>query len=132
MLRSTLTVFMLPMLLLLGSGSDNSAAELKQQSPNAQTETTEKLIVASGSATIDLDLAEGERQRVDRLVGARDGDFRVVVFRHTTPLLPKGQRGNALVLSKTAEELPGWIANEARQQLDMIGGRARVTDCTEP
>ena len=56
MLRLTLTVFMLPTLLLLGSSSENSAAREKQRSADAQTETTEKLIAASGSATIDLDL----------------------------------------------------------------------------
>src|ERR1700694_5041393 len=56
MLRSTLTVFMLPMLLLLGSSSDNSAARVTQKSNDIQTETVEKLIVASGSATIDIDL----------------------------------------------------------------------------
>ena len=56
MLRSTLTVFMLPVLLLLGSSSDNSAARVKQKSTDIQTETVEKLIVASGSATMDVDL----------------------------------------------------------------------------
>ena len=56
MLRSTLTVFMLPLLLLLGSSSDNSAARVKQKSKEIQTETIEKLIVSSGNATIDVDL----------------------------------------------------------------------------
>ena len=56
MLRSILTVFMLPMLLLLASSSDNSAAREKQKSADIQVETVEKLIVASGSATLDLDL----------------------------------------------------------------------------
>src|SRR5438552_4355942 len=56
MLRSILTVFMLPVLLLLGSSSDNSAARVRQKSNEIQTETVEKLIVASGSATMDVDL----------------------------------------------------------------------------
>ena len=56
MLRSILTVFTLPMLLLLGSSSNNSAARPKQKSTDIQTETVEKLIVASGSVTVDIDL----------------------------------------------------------------------------
>src|SRR5438046_9838366 len=56
MLRSILTVFMLPVLALLGSSSDNSAVRTNQKSTDIQTETVEKLIVASGSATIDVDL----------------------------------------------------------------------------
>ena len=56
MLKSTLTGFMLPLLLLFGSSSDNSAARVKQKSTDIQTETVEKLIVASGSVTMDVDL----------------------------------------------------------------------------
>ena len=56
MLKSKLTVFMLPLLLLLGSSSDNSAAREKQKSTEIQTETVEKLIVASGSVSMDVDL----------------------------------------------------------------------------
>src|SRR3989442_43482 len=56
MLRSILTVFMLPILLLLGSSSDNSAAKPKQSNSENETETVEKLIVASGSVIMDVDL----------------------------------------------------------------------------
>src|SRR5205814_1134915 len=56
MLRSILTVFMFPMLLLLGSSSDNSAARFKQKSTDIRVETVEKLIVASGSATMEVNL----------------------------------------------------------------------------
>ena len=55
MLKSTLTVLMLPFLLLFGSSS-NSAAGAKQKSRDIHTETVEKLIVASGSVTMDVDL----------------------------------------------------------------------------
>src|SRR6059058_372019 len=57
MLKSALTVFMLPLFLLLGSSSDNSAARPEQKSTDIQTETVEKLIVASGNVTMDIDLA---------------------------------------------------------------------------
>ena len=56
MLKSTLTSFMLPLLLLLSSSSDNSAAREKQKNADIPTETVEKLIVASGSATMEVDL----------------------------------------------------------------------------
>src|SRR5438105_10228204 len=55
MLRRIPTVFMLPILLLLGSGSDNSAARVKE-GKEIQIETVERLIVANGAATLDLDL----------------------------------------------------------------------------
>lgn len=69
---------------------------------------------------------------VARLVGARSGDFRIVIFRHTAPLLPKTERGQSLVLSKTAQSLPNWIRNTTRQKLELIGGQQRVVDCTSP
>src|ERR1043165_9485505 len=56
MLRRIPTVFMLPLLLLLGSGSDNSAARVKGENKETKLETVEKLIVANGAATLDLDL----------------------------------------------------------------------------
>ena len=55
MLKSTLTGLMLPLLLLVG-GSSDSAAGAKQKSTDIQTETVEKLIVASGNVTMDVDL----------------------------------------------------------------------------
>src|SRR5438477_12898388 len=57
MLKSASTVFMLPLFLLLGSSSNNSAARPEQKNTDIQTETVEKLIVASGSVTMDVDLA---------------------------------------------------------------------------
>src|SRR5947208_13136791 len=57
MLKSTLSLFLLPTVLLLASSSDNSAAKPKQSSPPDQTETVEKLIVANGTAALDLDLS---------------------------------------------------------------------------
>src|SRR5712671_4226577 len=56
MLKSTLMGAMLPLFLLLGSSSENSAAGSKQKSTEIQTETVEKLIAASGSVTMEVDL----------------------------------------------------------------------------
>ena len=56
MLRSTLTALILPLLLLVSGSSGNSAPQSPAKSTGIQTETVEKLIVASGSVTMDVDL----------------------------------------------------------------------------
>jgi hypothetical protein len=62
MLKSKLIHFALPLLLLFcppKAGSENSAAGSKQKSPDSQTGATgtlQKMIVESGSVTMDLDL----------------------------------------------------------------------------
>ncbi len=66
MLKRTLISFALPVVLLLGNESGNHAAqsaaaqtrgaEPKQNSSQSQTGTLQKMIVASGSVDMDLDL----------------------------------------------------------------------------
>src|SRR4029077_3590389 len=56
MLRKMLSYFVLPLLLLLSNSSENSVAGSKQTSPQGQTGTLQKVIVADGSITMDLDL----------------------------------------------------------------------------
>jgi len=62
MLKSKLIRFALPLLLLFcppKAGSENSVAGSKQKSPDNQagaTGTLQKMIVESGSVTMDLDL----------------------------------------------------------------------------
>jgi hypothetical protein len=56
MLRKTLGYFILPLLLLSINSSENSVAQSREKSPQEQTGTLEKMIVASGSAAMDLDL----------------------------------------------------------------------------
>jgi len=56
MLRKTLTAFTLSFLLLLGSGWENYAAQPAQKMSDAATGTLQKMIVESGSVTLDLDL----------------------------------------------------------------------------
>src|SRR6202140_167626 len=48
--------FMLPLLLLLSNSSGNPVAQLQKKSPEQPTGTLEKMIVASGSGAMDLDL----------------------------------------------------------------------------
>ena len=56
MIRKMLGYFTLPLLLLLSNSSGNSAPQLPGKSPDGKTGTRERLIVASGSVTMNLDL----------------------------------------------------------------------------
>ena len=56
MLKSKLIPFTLPLLLLFSNSSENSVAGSKRTSPESQTGTLEKMIVADGSVTMDIDL----------------------------------------------------------------------------
>jgi len=56
MFKTILSYFMLPLLLLLSNSSGNSAAQVQKRSPEQPTGTLEKMIVASGSVAMDLDL----------------------------------------------------------------------------
>src|SRR6202163_4349356 len=56
MFKTILSYFTLPLLLLLSNSSGNSAAQVQKRSPEQPTGTLEKMIVASGSAAMDLDL----------------------------------------------------------------------------
>ena len=47
---------MLPLVSLLGNSSGNYAAQLTQKTSDAPTGTLQKMIVESGSVTMDLDL----------------------------------------------------------------------------
>ena len=65
MFGKMLSYFTLPLLLLLSNSSGNSAPQLPGKSPEGQTGTRERLIVGSGTVTMDLDL--------DRLKGIDSG-----------------------------------------------------------
>src|ERR1700730_11118681 len=56
MFKTILSYFTFSLLLLLSNSSGNSAAQVQKNSPEQPTGTLEKMIVASGSAAIDLDL----------------------------------------------------------------------------
>ena len=56
MSKITCTGFALLLLLFLGNSSGNYAAQSKQKTPDARTDTLQKMIVQSGSVTMQLDL----------------------------------------------------------------------------
>src|SRR6266404_7166226 len=76
MLKSKLIRFALPLLLLFSNGSENSVAGSKQKSPDSQTGATgtlQKMIVESGSVTMDLDL-----NRLNGTAPATTGSSRIL------------------------------------------------------
>src|SRR3984893_12177845 len=56
MFKTILSYFTFSLLLLLSNSSGNSAAQFQKNSPEQPNRTLEKMIVASGSAAMDLDL----------------------------------------------------------------------------
>src|SRR6266404_263901 len=56
MFKKLLSYFTLPLLLLLSNSSGNSAPQSPGKSPQGQTGTLEKMIVANGNVAMDLDL----------------------------------------------------------------------------
>ena len=121
MLKSTLTGFMLPVLLLFGSSSDNSAARVKQKSTDVQTETVEQLIVAGGSATMDLDLnrlndagSATEKSKLEtlRFALAPDSFFTIVV---TNNVLRGPLPGSMGLIPQNAANLPAFLSASLHQ-----------------
>src|SRR5437762_11736687 len=56
MFRKMFCYFTLPLLLLLSNSSGNSVPQSRAKSPEGQTGTLEKMIVANGNVAMDLDL----------------------------------------------------------------------------
>ena len=87
MLKSKLALFALPLLLLFGNSSENSVAGSKQNSPETQTGTLQKMIVADGSVAMDVDLnrlngvssATGKLETL-RFTVAPNSFFTILVF----------------------------------------------------
>jgi hypothetical protein len=63
MFRKILSYFTLPLLLFIGNSSGNSASQSTGKSGDGQTATLERMVVATGNVTMDLNL--------DRLKGIR-------------------------------------------------------------
>src|SRR5215813_6456686 len=87
MLKKTLTAFTLCFLSLLGSGWENYAAQPSQKMSDAATGTLLKMIVESGSVTLDVDLngLNGSSSLVARPVtlnfaAAANSFFPILVF----------------------------------------------------
>src|SRR5438093_9589413 len=109
MLKKTVTAFTLSFLLLLGSGWENYAAQPSQKMSDAATGTLQKMIVESGSVTMDLDLngLNGSSSLVARPVtlhfaAAANSFFPILVF---NDLLRAAETGSMTLIPQNTANL---------------------------
>src|SRR5436190_2180429 len=112
MLKKTLTAFTLCFLSLLGSGWENYAAQASQKMSDAATGTLQKMIVESGSVTLDLDLngLNGSSSLVARPVtlqfaAAANSFFTILVF---NDLLRGPEPGSIALAAPAGVNAPGY------------------------
>ncbi|MGB8340711.1 MAG: hypothetical protein WCE51_03905 [Chthoniobacterales bacterium] len=120
MSKNLITYLMLPLLFLFCNSSQNSAAGSKENGPNGQTGTLQKMIVAEGSVTMDVDLnrlngissAPGKPETL-RFTVAPSSFFPVLVF---NDVLRGAQQGGALVLiPQNTATLPAALSASLNQ-----------------
>jgi outer membrane biosynthesis protein TonB len=121
MMKKTLSYFALPLLLLLSNSSGNSAPQSAGKSPEGQTGTLEKMIVASGNVAMDLDLnrlngtpAATKESKLDTLhfqVGS-NSFFTILVFNN---VLRGPEAGSMALIPGNAATLPGALQASAHQ-----------------
>jgi hypothetical protein len=120
MSKKLFTYVMLPLLLLFCNSSQNSLAGSKQKSPDAQTGTLEKMIVASGSVVMDIDLnrlngisSAIAKAETLRFAAAADSFFTILVFNN---ILRGPERGSIALIPQYSATLPAAL-NASRNQL---------------
>jgi len=120
MLKSKLIPFTLPLLLLLSNSLENSVAGSKQKSPESQTGTLEKMIVADGSVSMDIDLNRLNRisSTVPKLETLRfvvkpNSFFTILVF---NDLLRAAESGSMGLIPQNTADLPASL-NASLSQL---------------
>ena len=120
MTKKPLTYLMLPLLFLFCNSSQNSVAGSEQKGPDAQTGTLEKMIVADGSVTMDVDLnrlngissATGKPETL-RFAVAHNSFFTVLVF---NDVLRGAQQGGAIALiPQNTAALPAALSASLKQ-----------------
>ena len=120
MSKNLITYLMLPLLLLFCNSSQNSVAGSKQEGPDGQTGTLQKMIVAEGSVTMDVDLnrlngissATGKPATLHFAV-ASNSFFPVLVF---NDVLRGAQQGGALALiPQNTATLPAALSASLNQ-----------------
>jgi len=121
MSRITLTCFALLLLLFLGSGSENYAAQSKPNTADAPTGTLQKMIVENGSVTMDLDLnrfnaisSVPARTVTPHFAAAANSFFTILVF---NDLLRSPEPGSMALVpeSEAAPTLPAALAASLKQ-----------------
>ena len=121
MLRKMLSYFTLPLLLLLSNSSGSSASQSPAKSPEGQTGTLEKMIVANGNVAMDLDLnrlngvasgtQESKRETLRFQVGS-NSFFTILVFNN---VLRGSEMGSMGLIPGNAASLPGPLQSSVNQ-----------------
>ncbi len=113
MLRKMLSYFVLPLVLLFINSSGNSVAGSKQKSPESQTGTLQKMIVADGSVTMDLDLnrlngisSVAARPATLHFAAAANSFFPILVFN----VLLRGPEPGSIALVPQVQAIPALPA----------------------
>src|SRR6266446_6445786 len=121
MFRKMLSYFTLPLLLVLSNSSGNSAPQSTAKSPEGQTGTLEKMIVANGHVAMDLDLnrlngtaagtQESKRETL-RLQVSPNSFFTVLVFNN---VLRGAEPGSMGLIPENTANLPGPLQSALNQ-----------------
>ena len=96
----------------INNGSDNSVARVRQEGPESQTGTLEKMMVADGSAAMDIDLNRlngiGLPSRIKslRFTVAPDSFFTILVF---NKVLRGPELGSMTLIPKSSASLPAAL-----------------------
>src|SRR4029077_20821885 len=111
MLKNILIVLILLLVSLLGNSSGHYAAQLTQKTSDAPTGTLQKMIVESGSVTMDLDLngLNGSGSLVARAVTLQfavgaNSFFPILVFND----LLRGPESGSMALIPAGVNAPGY------------------------
>jgi hypothetical protein len=113
MFRKLLSYFTLPLLLLLGNSSGNSAPQAVGSRP--QTGTMEKMIIANGTVAMDLDLSRlngSAKRQSARFEISPDSFLPILVFNGALRSL---ESGSMALLGGNATILPGSMGAAADQ-----------------
>src|SRR2546421_5175130 len=119
MSKKLFTYVMLPLLLLFCNSSQNSIAGSKQKSPDAQSGSLEKMIVASGSVAMNIDLnrlngissATGRLETL-RFAVAANSFFPVLVF---NDVLRGAEPGSIALIPQNSATLPAALSASLNQ-----------------
>jgi hypothetical protein len=122
MSKKLFTHVMLPLLLLFcppEAGSQNSIAGSKQKSPDVQTGSLEKMIVASGSVAMDIDLnrlngisSATAKPETLRFAVAANSFFPVLVF---NDVLRAAEPGSIALIPQNSATLPAALSASLNQ-----------------
>src|ERR1044071_8883364 len=121
MFGKMLSYFTLPLLLLLSNSSGNSASHSPPKSPEGQTGTLEKMIVANGDVAMDLDLnrlngaaskAQESKRETLRFQVSSNSFFTVRVFNN---VLRGAEPSSMGLIPGNAANLPGPLQSSLNQ-----------------